>query len=160
MTSKGLFSGILLPWLLLAMGSSVHVLAFSQANYQIEAPGSPALSAQQPTSDITGTWSGTFFSKHSNVPPFTMTITINTDSRGQIVGSSSSNSDCLKGAHLEVTVTGSKVVLAGSSDAGENITLRGTVDGTGTLLKADYILNGGATGSCETDKGTGSLVKR
>src|SRR6266852_1824913 len=31
---------------------------------------------------------------------------------------------------------------------------------TGTLLKASYILNGSATGRCETDDGTGNLAKR
>jgi len=38
--------------------------------------------------------------------------------------------------------------------------VRGTVDKTGTLLKASYILNGSATGRCETDNGTGNLAKR
>ena len=61
---------------------------------------------------------------------------------------------------LEVTVTGSKVVLAGSDEEGDNITVRGTVDKTGTLLKSSYILNGSATGRCETDTGTGSLARR
>ena len=61
---------------------------------------------------------------------------------------------------LKVTVTGSKVVLAGSNEHGDNITVRGTVDNTGTLMKSTYILNGSATGSCETDDGSGDLVKR
>ena len=51
-------------------------------------------------------------------------------------------------------------VLAGSDEEGDNITMRGTVDKTGTLLKASYILNGSATGRCETDDGTGNLAKR
>ena len=89
-----------------------------------------------------------------------MTVVINPDSQGHLIGSSTLNSDCLKGAHLEVTVTGSKVVLAGSDDEGDNITVRGTVDKTGTLLKASYILNCSATGRCETDGGTGSLARR
>ena len=38
--------------------------------------------------------------------------------------------------------------------------MRGTLDKTGTLLKSTYILNGSATGNCETDDGLGTLVKR
>jgi hypothetical protein len=117
-------------------------------------------SAQQNATDVKGTWSGTFFSKHPNIAPFTMTVVISADSRGHLIGSSSLNSECLKGAHLEVTVTGSQVVLAGSDEAGDSVTVRGTVDNTGTLLKASYILNGSASGRCETDNGTGSLAKR
>ena len=89
-----------------------------------------------------------------------MTVVISPDSRGHLIGSSSLNSDCLKGAQLEITVTGSQVILAGSDEAGDNITVRGTVDNTGTLIKAKYILNGSATGTCETDDGTGTLAKR
>src|SRR5436309_11601858 len=121
---------------------------------------SAAGSTQQPATDFRGTWSGTFFSKHSNVPPFTMTVVISPDSRGHLVGSSSLNSECLKGAQLEVTVTGSSIVLAGSDEEGDSMTVRGTVDSTGTLLKASYILNGSASGRCETDDGTGSLARR
>jgi hypothetical protein len=89
-----------------------------------------------------------------------MTVVINPDSRGHLIGTSSLNSDCLKGVQLEVTVTGSQVVLAGSDEEGDSMTVRGTVDKTGTLLKANYILNGSASGRCETDDGAGSLAKR
>src|SRR4029077_18661172 len=85
---------------------------------------------QQAATDARGTWSGTFFLKHSNVAAFTMTVVINPDSRGHLIGSSSLNSDCLKNLPLEVTVTGSKVLLAGSDDEGDNITVRGRVDKT------------------------------
>ena len=125
--------------------------------------GVPSLlsgTTQQAAADVRGTWSGTFFSKHSNVAPFTMTVVINLDARGHLVGNSTLNSDCLKGVQLEVTVTGLKVVLAGSDEEGDSITVRGTVDSTGTLLKATYILNGSASGRCETDDGTGSLARR
>jgi hypothetical protein len=115
---------------------------------------------QQTAADVRGTWSGTFFSKHPNVPAFTMTVVINPDARGHLVGNSTLNADCLKGVQLEVTVTGSKVVLAGSDEEGDSITVRGTVDSTGALLKATYILNGSASGRCETDDGTGNLAKR
>jgi hypothetical protein len=110
--------------------------------------------------DVRGRWSGTLSSNHSGVTPFTITVAIDADSRGHIVGSSTLNSQCLKGARLEVTVTGSTVVLAGSDKAGNNMTLRGSLDNTGTLLKSAYILNGSATGGCETDDGTGTLTKR
>lgn len=121
---------------------------------------SAASSAQQPATDFRGTWSGTFFSKHSNVAPFTMTVVINPDSQGHLIGTSTLNSDCLKGVQLEVTVTGVKVVLAGSDEEGDNITVRGSVDKTGALLKASFILNGSASGRCETDGGTASLAKQ
>jgi hypothetical protein len=121
---------------------------------------SPTGSTQQAAADVRGTWSGTFFSKYSNVAPFTMTVVINPDSRGHLVGNSTLNSHCLKGAQLAVTVSGSKVVLAGSDEEGDNITVRGTVDSTGALLEATYILNGSASGRCETDAGTGNLGKR
>jgi hypothetical protein len=74
--------------------------------------------------DFKGRWSGTFYSNHSGVPPFTITVVINSDSRGRIVGSSDLTSHCLKNTHLEVTVTGSSVVLAGSDKEGDNVTLR------------------------------------
>jgi len=153
MTSKTFsFHVLLLPLLLLMtmMGA-----ASLYATSQIVSAGST-----QPGLDVRGTWSGAFFSKHSNVAPFTMTVVINPDSRGHLIGTSSLNSDCLKGVQLEVTITGSQVVLAGSDEEGDSMTVRGTVDKTGTLLKANYILNGSASGRCETDDGTGSLAKR
>ena len=110
--------------------------------------------------DIKGRWSGTFVSNHSGVPPFTITVAINANSRGRIVGSSDLTSHCLNSAQLEVTVTGSDVVLAGSDKDGNNMTIRGSLDNTGTLLKSSYILNGSATGECETDDGTGTLTKQ
>jgi hypothetical protein len=125
---------------------------------------SPSKSGQTtsaaPSTDVTGTWSGTFISKHANVSSFAMTIEITQDTPGILIGSASLNSDCLKGVQLQVTVTGSKVVLAGSNQEGHNITVRGTLDKTGTLLKSTYILNGSSTGNCETDDGSGDLVKR
>jgi hypothetical protein len=146
--------------LLMTMMGAARLSASTPADAQSEQATSAAGSTEQPATEIRGTWSGTFFSKHSNVVPFTMTVVISSDSRGHLVGTSSLNSDCLKDLRLEVTVTGSNVVLAGSDENGDNITVRGTVDKTGTLLKASYILNGSATGRCETDNGTGSLAKR
>ena len=110
--------------------------------------------------NVTGTWSGTFYSNHSDTAPFTVTVVINPDSVGHLIGSSTLTSHCLKDAQLEVTVTGSDVVLAGSDKNGDNMTVRGSLDNTGTQLKSIYILNGSATGGCETDDGTGTLTKR
>jgi hypothetical protein len=134
--------------------------AASRDDSQRDQPTSAAGSTRQTSADITGTWSGTFFSRHSNVESFTMTVVIRPDSRGHLIGSSTLNSDCLRGAQLEVTVAGSKVQLAGSDEEGDNLTVRGTLDKAGTLLQSTYILNGSATGRCETDDGTGNLVKR
>jgi hypothetical protein len=110
--------------------------------------------------DVKGRWSGTFHSNHSDAAPFTITVVINPDSRGHLIGNGTLTSHCLKGAQLEVTVTGSDVVLAGSDKDGNNMTVRGSLDNTGTLLKSTYILNGSATGECETDDGTGTLTKQ
>jgi hypothetical protein len=161
MTSKSFSFRVLLLSLLLLIGmmgaaSLYTTAAHGQSGQAKSATGS----TQQAATDFRGTWSGMFFSKHSNVVPFTMTVVINPDSRGHLIGSSTLNSDCLKDARLEVTVTGSTVVLAGSDQEGDNITVRGAVDSTGTLLTANYILNGSATGRCETDSGTGNLAKR
>jgi len=155
MTNKTLLFRVLLFSLLVLMGAA-SLYAASPGDRSASASGS----TQQPATDFRGTWSGTFFSKHSNVAPFTMTVVISPDSRGHLIGSSSLNSECLKGAQLEVTVTGSNIVLAGSDEEGDSMTVRGTVDKTGTLLQASYILNGSATGKCETDDGAGSLAKR
>jgi hypothetical protein len=114
----------------------------------------------QTTKDVKGTWSGTFFSKHSDTAPFTMTVVITPNGEGHLVGSSSLNSDCLKGAQLNVTWDSSVLVLAGSDEEGDSITVRGTLDSSGTLLKTTYILNGSPSGRCETDDGSGSLAKR
>ena len=110
--------------------------------------------------DVRGKWSGTFSSNHSGVAPFTISVVVDADSNGHLVGNSTLNSHCLKGAHLQVTVTGSTVVLAGSDKTGNNMTLRGSLDDTATLLKSAYIFNGSAGGGCETDDGTGTLTKR
>jgi hypothetical protein len=110
--------------------------------------------------DVKGTWSGTFYSNHADVIPFTVTVVISADSSGHIVGNSDLASPCLKGAHLQVTVTGSTVVLAGSDPKGNNMTVRGSLDSTGRVLNSNYILNGSAGGGCETDDGTGTLAKR
>jgi len=151
--NRSFLSSVLLPALLVAgMHIPMHAL-----NSQTEQP----TSASQPSAtDVTGTWSGTFYSKHSNVAPFTITVVISADAVGHLAGSSSLNSDCLKGAQLHVTLSGSKIVLAGGDPEGDNITVRGTLDNTSRQMATTYVLNGAATGKCETDDGNGNLGKR
>jgi hypothetical protein len=156
MTSRSLlFHNLVSSLLLITVIGAGSLCAASPA----QAKSGQSTSASRST-DVTGTWSGTFFSKHTNVASFTMTVEISQDSSGTHIGSASLNSDCLKGVQLKVTVTGSTVVMAGSNEEGHNITVRGTLDHTGALLKSTYILNGSTTGSCETDDGSGDLVKR
>ena len=157
MTSRPFSSRILLLSLLF-LGATIGTASLCSAR---PAAGQNKLSSSaQTATDFTGTWSGTFFSKHANVAPFAMTVVINPDSHGHLIGASTLDSDCLKDVRLEITVKGPQITLAGSDDEGDNITVRGTVDGTGTMLKANYILNGSASGRCETDDGTGNLAKR
>jgi hypothetical protein len=163
MTSKILSTRVLphtLLLLLMMMMRPTSLYSAGTTDDQSEQPTSAGSFTQPATIDVKGTWSGTFFSKHSNVAPFTITVVITPNSKGHLTGNSSFNSDCLKGAKLEVTVTGSTVVLSGSDAEGDNMTVRGTLDNTGTLLTVTYILNGSASGRCETDDGTGTLGKR
>jgi hypothetical protein len=157
MTSKA-FSSRILPLSLLLLMVSIGTSLCSAR--PADGQNKPSGSAPPAAADFTGTWSGTFFSKHANVVPFTMTVVINADSHGHLIGTSTLSSDCLKNVRLEVTVKGTQVTLAGSDDEGDNITVRGTLDGAGTMLKASYILNGSASGRCETDDGTGNLARR
>jgi hypothetical protein len=119
-----------------------------------------AAAPQKPATDVRGTWSGSFQSDHSNMDPFTMTVVINPDSNGHLVGTSDLVSECVRGIKLQVTVNSGNVILAGSDSEGDSVTLRGTMDTSGTLLKLRYIVNGSASGRCETDQGSGTLGKR
>jgi len=116
--------------------------------------------SQQSTTDVTGTWSGTFQSRQPNFTPFTITVVINTDADGNLIGASSVSSDCLKDGSLHVQVNGASIVLAGGDSEGNHITFRGTIDKTGTLLNLNYVLNGSASARCESDDGTGTMGKR
>jgi hypothetical protein len=127
------------------------VLAFSMAPHACAVP---------PKTDLSGTWSGTFQSDHANMAPFTITVVITPDANGHLVGKSNLESQCVKGIKLQVTSTGSTVVLAGSDDDGDSLTFRGTLDESGTLMNMRYIANGSASGRCETDQGSGSMGKR
>jgi hypothetical protein len=88
-----------------------------------------------------------------------MTVVITSDADGNLVGAASSAAECFSDTDLHLTVKGSNVVLAGSDPRGNNITFRGILDNSGTILKLNYILNG-ADGRCESDDGTGTLGKR
>src|ERR1051325_8141041 len=116
--------------------------------------------ARASSSNITGTWSGTFQSDHPNMAPFTITVVIAPDANGHLVGKSNLESQCVRGIQLQVTTSGSNVVLAGSDNEGDSLTFRGSLDQTGTLMNLRYIANGSASGRCETDQGSGSMGKR
>jgi hypothetical protein len=121
---------------------------------------SAVASAQPTTGDLSGTWTGTFISRYPNVSPFTITVKIDKNATGHLVGDASLVSDCLDSHRLEVTVNGSNVVLAGSDAKGDTVSFEGTVDDTGTVLRLKYIINGSPSGRCEIDNGTGSMGKR
>ncbi len=123
--------------------------------------GTPSLQAGPTTQAIWSgtTWSGSFQSQHEGVSPFTMTVVINSDARGNLVGMTNSAADCFADTSLQLTVKGVSVVLAGSDPEGNSITFRGALDNSGTILHLNYILNG-ANGKCESDNGTGTLGKR
>ena len=114
----------------------------------------------QAADPLTGTWSGAFQSRHRSVSPFNMTIVITPNAKGHLIGGASLNSSCLSEAQLQVTRNGSNVTLAGHDKEGDNLTVHGTLDSTGTILTVTYILNASASGKCETDDGTGNLGKR
>jgi hypothetical protein len=109
---------------------------------------------------VQGTWSGTVTSNSPNTSPFTITVVISPDSRGRLFGAASLVFECIRSHRLQITQNGSSVVLAGSDSEGDNITFRGTLDSTGTLLNLNYVLNGSASRSCETDNGSGTMGKR
>jgi hypothetical protein len=116
-------------------------------------------SAQQTSPDLRGTWSGTFISKNVEISPFTITLKINEDSGGHLVGDASLVSACLKSHRLYVRISGPNVELAGNDADGDIVAFSGTVDNTGTMLKLNYIINGSPSGSCEIDDGTGTMAK-
>ena len=117
-------------------------------------------SAQQTSPDLRGTWSGTFISRNSDISPFPITVKINHDSGGHLVGDASLVSDCLRSHRLHIKINGSNVELAGSDADGDSVTFSGTVDNAGSLLKLNYIINGSPGGRCEIDDGTGTMAKR
>jgi hypothetical protein len=115
---------------------------------------------QEPRADVSGIWSGTLFSNHSDEGTFTITVVVTRNNEGHLIGNSSLSSGCLQGAKLQISVNGANIVFAGSDEEGDNLTLGGTLDSTGNMLEASYILNASATGKCETDDGKGQLARR
>jgi hypothetical protein len=155
MTSTRWSLGVLL--LLIAIRGSALLYGSDTTSNQTDMSAS-ASSPQ--AADVKGTWSGTFHSGHAGAAPFTITVVVDEDSSGHLIGKSTLSHDCLRDLNLNVTVTGSKVSLAGSDQDGANITFLGTIDKTGTMLKLRYIVNGSASGRCESDNGTGNMGKR
>ena len=117
-------------------------------------------SATRPAANLLGTWSGTFISQHENVDRFTITVVIDRDAKGNLVGTAELSSNCIKGTKLQVNVNGSNISLAGSDEDGGNITFHGTLDSSGTVLDLRYIVNGSSSGRCESDNGTGNMGRR
>jgi hypothetical protein len=148
MTSKSF--ALLLSLLMSVLGTASSLQGASTAT----------AAASTTAADMKGTWSGTFQSKHADISPFTITVVINPNSQGHLIGTSSLASECVKDVRLQVTVNGSNVVLAGTDEDGDSITFRGSIDQTGTLLTMKYIANGSASGRCETDEGTGTMGRR
>jgi hypothetical protein len=133
-----------------------HILVVLLLASSLQVAGS-----SKPAADVTGTWSGMFQSRYSDIAPFTLTVVINPDARAHLIGTSTLSSDCVRGdLKLYVTVNGSRVWLAGSDREGANITFVGSIDSTGTLLNLSYVVNASASGRCESDNGTGNLGKR
>src|SRR5437868_4810115 len=128
--------------------------------FMISTSSTWAASTRASSDDVTGTWSGTFQSTHPETSPFTITIVIAPEADGHLVGNASLASDCFSDGVLQVTVKGAAVVFAGSDPEGNNITFRGGLDDSRTLLKMHYVVNGSASAKCESDEGEGSLVKR
>ena len=107
---------------------------------------------------ITGTWQGTFSSR--NYSPVPITLIINQGVDGKLAGALTLISPCLRDADLQLTINGSSLVLAGMDQEGDTITFKGSVDASGTQLTMTFILNGSASGRCETDDGSGTLTKK
>lgn len=121
---------------------------------------SAGASAQRPLREVTGTWSGTFQSRQPSFSPFTITVVIHADPNGRLVGDSSVGSDCVRDGTLVVTGSGSNIVMAGGDEENNHITFEGTIDKTGTVINMKYVLNGSPGARCESDDGTGTMVKR
>ena len=112
------------------------------------------------SSPVAGTWHGTLSSHAHPDESVPATLVINKDLDAKLTGAVNLLSRCIKDVTLEVTVDGRNVVLAGTDDDGDTLTLRGMLDDSGASLSMTYILNSSASGRCETDQGAGTLKKR
>ena len=149
-------AGGFLLWVALVLVQSIT----GSASASSAKPPAASVATPQASSDVAGTWSGMFQSARSQTSPFTMTIVIAPESNGQLMGKASLASDCFGDGDLHVIVTGETVVFAGHDAEGNNITLRGGLDDSRTILKMHYVVNGSASARCESDEGDGSLGKR
>lgn len=145
----------LLPFLVVLLSWTSSTCSDNAGNAQANRAASG--SAHQASPDLTGTWSGTLASKDRNPKPIPISIVISPNAKGTLFAVSSLASDCIKDPHLHVSITGSVIVLAGSDADGDSLTLRGTLDKSGTVLTMTYIANGSASGRCQTTNGTGVL---
>ena len=116
-----------------------------------------ALHAQ---ANLSGNWTGTFTSNHSDIPPFFLSVIITSDNTGRLTGNSTLEAKCMKNANLNITIDGTSIIFAGNDGHGDNLTIRGTLDPSGTIIDSTYIMNASQGGACETDDGKGSLQKR
>jgi hypothetical protein len=158
---KCAFCVLLLAFLMSMIGAESLSGASPKSNPSDHTVSATSGSPPQTTTDVTGSWSGSFQPSHAtaSVGTFTMTVVISSDPNGHLVGDASLVAHCLKSHRLHVTVKGSDVVLAGTDADGDNATFRGTLDKTGTLLTLKYMINGSASGRCEIEDGTGNLSK-
>jgi hypothetical protein len=79
---------------------------------------------------------------------------------GHLIRSGFSQYCLLRDVDLHVIVNGSNVVLAGTDEVGNTVTLESTIDTTGRVLTLNYVTNGSASGKCETDDGAAHLDKQ
>jgi hypothetical protein len=139
-----------------SMNFTLRVVLLFSCLTSLAGPQTNAAAGENPP-PITGTWQGRFSSR--NFASFPVTLVINQGVGVKLAGAVNLGSPCLRSANLQVTVSGSNVVLAGSDANGDSITFKGTVDSAGTQLTMTYVLNASASGKCETDDGAGTLDK-
>lgn len=109
---------------------------------------------------VAGRWSGPFQSTDTSSLSFTARLLINQDANGNLAAAASFiGSPCIESANLKGAIVGLNVTLSGSDSIGDSITLHGTTNTSGTQMVLRYTLNAGASGRCETDNGTGTLIK-
>jgi hypothetical protein len=114
----------------------------------------------QPSTDLTGTWSGTLLPKTPDGPSAAIRVNISADSNGLLLGTTTLDSKCVKNPRLKVRINGSNIALVGSDADGDSLSLRGTLDDTGKVLTMTFTANGSPSGRCESIKGTATLQKQ
>jgi hypothetical protein len=112
----------------------------------------------QGKSAAAGNWSG-HFSSH-NFASFPVSFAITQDVQGNLHGKANMVHPCMKDGDLIVTIVGNNIVLGGSDADGDTVTFRGTLNPEGKVLDLSFVMNGSPSGRCETDQGSGSMVKQ